>query len=128
MDGMKCYSLLLGARNTPAATARFSEDDDASIRSITFRHFPEGFTILNADGGWFDPSKKAFVDEQSRQILICTSQPQKLVAWCEELAVALKQDELLVVELGRAATFTAPVREKRNSSKEKRRHRASKIG
>ena len=104
---MRCYSLLLGAHNTPAATARFSAKDEARIRTITFRHFPQGFTILNADGGWFDPAKKVFVEEQSRQILICTSQPQKLAAWCEELAAALKQDELLVVSLGRAATFAA---------------------
>ena len=125
---MRCYSLLLGARNTPAATARFSADDEASIRTITFRHFPEGFTVLNADGGWFDPSKRSFVKEQSRQILICTSQPRKLAAWCEELAAALKQDELLVVELGRAATFTARGREKQNSLGGKRRHHAPKRG
>ena len=125
---MRCYSLLLGARNTPAATARFSADDEASIRTITFRHFPEGFTVLNADGGWFDPSKRSFVKEQSRQILICTSQLRKLAAWCEELAAALKQDELLVVELGRAATFTGRSREKQNSLGGKRRHHAPKRG
>ena len=102
---MKCFSLLLGARNTPSATARFSAEDDERLRSITFRHFPDGFTILNADGGWFDPVKKKFVDEQSRQILICTSQRRKLAAWCDELRSALKQDELLVVELGSAFTF-----------------------
>ncbi|HTO04213.1 MAG TPA: DUF3574 domain-containing protein [Opitutus sp.] len=117
---MRCFSLLLGARNTPAATARFSAKDEACIRMITFRHFPQGFTILNADGGWFDPSKKTFVEEQSRQILICTSEPRKLAAWCEELASALKQDELLVVELGRAATFTARTGRKRKSSRAQR--------
>lgn len=125
---MRCYSLLLGARNTPAATARFSAKDEASIRAITFRHFPDGFTILNADGGWFDPSKKNFVKEQSRQILICTWQPRKLAAWCAELATVLKQEELLVVELGRAATFTARVREKQNSTGRKGRYHAPDIG
>lgn len=109
--GMKCFSLLLGARNTPAATASFSAEDDERLRSITFRHFPDGFTILNADGGWFDPLKKAFVEEQSRQILICTSDSRKLAPWCEELRSALKQDELLVVELGNASTY--PVQQKK---------------
>ena len=109
---MKCFSLLLGARNTPAATARFSAEDDEGLRSITFRHFPDGFTILNADGGWFDPLNKVFVEEQSRQILICTSDARKLAPWCEELRSALKQDELLVVELGNASTYPVQ-REKR---------------
>lgn len=104
---MKCFSLLLGARNTPAATAKFSAKDEAGLREVTFRHFPEGFTILNADGGWFDPEKKKFIEEQSRQILICTSDSKKLAAWCDELRAELKQDELLVVELGRASTFPA---------------------
>ena len=114
-SGMKCYSLLLGARNTPAATARFSKEDEDRLRSVTFRHFPDGFTILNADGGWFDPLKKTFVKEESRQILICTSQPRKLAAWCEDLRKALKQDELLVVELGRASTFPAKVKSPRRA-------------
>jgi hypothetical protein len=104
---MKCFSLLLGARNTPAATSRFSAADEEQLRMVTFRHFPDGFTILNADGGWFDPVKKAFIKEQSRQILICTSEPRKLAAWCEELRTALKQDELLVIELGHASTFSS---------------------
>lgn len=102
---MKCYSLLLGARNTPAATQRFSRQDDASIRDITFRHFPEGFTVLNADGGWFDPSVKEFIEEESRQVLVCAADRRQLRAWCHELAAALKQKELLVVELGSATTY-----------------------
>ena len=102
---MKCYSLLLGARNTAAGNTTFSTTDDHRLREITFRHFPEGFTILNADGGWFDPQRKKFIEEQSRQILICAEQSRRLRPWCEELARMLAQDELLVVEHGRAATF-----------------------
>jgi hypothetical protein len=113
MIRMKCYSLLLGARNTPAATARFSAKDEKLLRNVTFRHFPNGFTILNADGGWFDPVKKTFIKEQSRQILVCTSEPKKLAAWCDELRTALKQDELLVMELGRASTYSAKGRSRR---------------
>lgn len=98
---MKCFSLILGARNTPAAKRRFLKKDDALIRELTARHFPEGFTILNADGGWFDPTKKEFVEESSRQILICADGLAAVKAWCAELAAALGQKELLVVELGK---------------------------
>ena len=102
---MRCYSLLLGARNTPARGKRFSRADDDIIREITFRHFPSGFTTLNADGGWFDPSTRKFLQEESRQILVCTDTAAALRRWCIELAQALQQQELLVVEVGSAVTF-----------------------
>lgn len=101
---LKCYSLLLGARNTPAAGKRFVRQDEERIREITFRHFPGGFTILNADGGWFDP-KGGFIAEESRQIIVCASHVTALRRWCDELARALRQKELLVVELGAASVF-----------------------
>lgn len=111
---MKCYSLLLGARNTPAHGKRFSQKDDALIREITFRHFPAGFTILNADGGWFDPVQRTFTEEESRQVLVCTNRASALRQWCAELAYALQQDELLVVEVGPAVQFRVrPNRERR---------------
>lgn len=102
---MHCFSLILGARNTPAAGRRFSKLDDEMLRELTARHFPDGFTILNADGGWFDPERRTFVEEAARQVLICTSDRQALGAWCAALARALHQKELLVVELGVARTF-----------------------
>lgn len=104
-DNMKCFSLLLGARNTPAAGARFSRADDETIRRITADHFPEGFTVLNADGAWFDPTNRKFVEEESRQIMVCASSRRPLRAWFEALATALRQDELLVVELGDATVL-----------------------
>ena len=100
-----CYSLVLGARNTPGARRRFSRRDDQLIRDITLRHFPDGFTILNADGGWFDPARGRFVEEESRQILVCPSRRGQLHRWCEDLATALHQHELLVMEVGRAVSF-----------------------
>lgn len=102
---MKCFSLILGARNTPSAGPHFTPADEELIRALTFRHFPDGFTILNADGGWFDPLRKAFVAEESRQILVCAKNRSALRAWCDDLARALQQKELLVVELGPAETF-----------------------
>lgn len=102
---MHCFSLILGARNTPAAGRRFSRKDDALIRDLTARHFPDGFTILNAEGGWFDPVRARFVEEEARQVLICTKNKKALRAWCAALAGALSQKELLVVELGVARTI-----------------------
>lgn len=107
---MKCYSLLLGARRTPAGRRQFAAVDEARVRDITRKHFPEGFTVLHADGGWFDPATARFVAEESRQILVCARSPRRLRAWCEELARALRQKELLVVELGPAMSFRRATR------------------
>jgi hypothetical protein len=116
---MHCFSLILGARNTPAAGRRFSRSDDEMIRELTARHFPDGFTILNADGGWFDPERRTFVEEAARQILICTADRRALGAWCAALASALHQRELLVVELGVARTFRYKASTARGSSSER---------
>jgi len=120
---MTCYSLLLGARNTPAHGKRFSAADDALIRDITFRHFPAGFTILNADGGWFDPNTRTFLQEESRQILVCTDSVIALRRWCIALARALQQKELLVVEVGRAVTIHVKFPRRRRSAIERERTR-----
>jgi hypothetical protein len=95
---MPCYSLLLGARN---ARRTFTKDDDARVRAITLRHFPTGFTILNCVGAGYDPARRRFVMEQSRQILVCTASMRRLRRWASELASALRQHELLVIQLGR---------------------------
>jgi hypothetical protein len=102
---MKCFSLILGARNTPAAGRHFSRADDQRIRDLTFRHFPGGFTILNADGGWFDPVRKAFLEEESRQILVAARRRADLRPWAAELAGTLQQKELFIVEIGPAYSF-----------------------
>jgi hypothetical protein len=104
---LKCFSLLLGARNTPRAGKKFSRADDRLIHAITFRHFPNGFTVLAAEGGWFDPTKKRFVAEQSRQILVTARSKASLRRWCGELSRILGQEELIVVELGPLSTFRA---------------------
>lgn len=84
---------------------RFLKKDDLRLRTLTARYFPAGFTILNAAGGWFDPKRKRFIEEEARQILICTADRRALRNWCRELADALHQRELLVVESGTARTF-----------------------
>ena len=105
MAAPKCFSLLLGARNTPSAGKLFTRADDEQIRSLTFRHFPSGFSILNASGGWFDPARSRFIEEDSRQILVCAASLRALRPWLDELAAALRQKELLVIEIGPATTF-----------------------
>lgn len=122
MPRLRCYSLLLGARNTPSAGRRFRAKDEEEIRRITFRHFPAGFTILNADGGWYDP-QRGFVAEDSRQILVCAPSLAATRAWTRELAAALAQKALLLVELGRAHAleFPAPSRLHRSRRRIRRR-------
>ena len=105
MSQLKCFSLLLGVRNTPGAGKTFTSKDDEKIRSLTFRHFPARFTSLNANGGWFDPVQKRFIEEESRQIMVCATGIRALKNWLEELAGLLKQKELLVIEVGAATTF-----------------------
>jgi hypothetical protein len=102
---MRCFSVILGARNTPKAGHKFARKDDELIRALTARFFPNGFTILNADGGWFDPRRAEFVEEEARQILVCTSDDRLLRDWCAAMAEALHQEECLVVELGIARSF-----------------------
>lgn len=113
---MRCYSLLLGARHTSARGPRFRGADDRRVREITQRHFPDGFTILKASGGWFDPGEKRFVAEESRQILVCAPRP-RLAPWCRELARVLRQKELLVVELGPPRRFHLGRRRSRKSKR-----------
>lgn len=103
---MKCFSLTVGARNTIAGGKRFLAADDATLRKITAGYFPEGFSILNVKGGWFDPEQNRFIKEESRQIWICTSKLKSVKHWAQALALALGQKELLLVELGRATRLT----------------------
>ncbi len=102
---MHSFSFMIGVRTTSSRGRRFSKQDDARLRELTAQYFPKGFTILNAAGGWFDPKRARFIEEESRQILICTEDRRALRAWCGELAKILHQQELLIVELGTALIF-----------------------
>lgn len=96
---MRCYSILVGARNSRRT---FSRRDDALVRNVTLRHFPTGFTILHSAGAGYDPQRRRFVMEQSRQILVSTDSAPKVRRCARALAAALQQYEVLVVTLGRA--------------------------
>jgi len=95
---MKAYSVLIGAPND---TRRFSPTAERRLQQITARHFPGGFTILDAKGAWYDPARRAFRREQARQIVVTTAQLRRLRPWCLELGAALNQKEILLLEAGR---------------------------
>jgi hypothetical protein len=105
---MKCFSVLVGAHGTRAAGRTFSSADDQLIQRITARHFRQGFTILEASGGWFDPEKQRFVQESSRQIIITAGSRRDLRQWLADLAHALGQKELILIEVGPAYRFRFP--------------------
>jgi hypothetical protein len=99
---MDCWSLLIGARKLRAKGRRFTPADDRLIEEITTRHFPDGFTILNAMGSWFDSKQRRLIKEESRQILIGDARPSDVRRWGFELGRALGQEEIVVVHLGKA--------------------------
>lgn len=99
-----CYSVLIGARNGPGH-GKFSKRRAQIVCDITARYFPEGSSILDAEGGWFDPERRIFVREESRQVLVCASSLKALRPWCAALSRALQQRELLVVRLGPATLY-----------------------
>lgn len=99
---MKCFALAIGARNS---RRRFSAADDRLLQATTERYFPNGFTVMETNGGWFDPKQKRFIKEESRHITVQAPHVRALKEWCRELAKALSQTELLVIETGVARTF-----------------------
>ena len=99
---MQCWSLLIGARSLRTNARRFSRADDCLIQEITTRHFPAGFTILNAVGGWFDSARRRFIHEESRQVMIVGATPAQVRRWCHELGRALEQEEIVVIRSGTA--------------------------
>jgi hypothetical protein len=96
------WSLFLGARRLRPGVRRFSAADDRRLQEITTKHFPAGYTILGAAGGWYDPSTRRFVREESRQILIASASAAQVRRWARVLGAAFKQKELMLVETGRA--------------------------
>ena len=113
MASGKCWSLMVGSRSLARKRRTFAPADDRHLREITTRHFPTGYTILHADGGWFDPARGKFVREESRQVLICSAELAAVRRWAQELGAALQQKELLVVELGRAVRWRVRPRARR---------------
>jgi hypothetical protein len=93
---------MVGSRSISKRTRAFPPADDRVLQAITTRHFPKGFTILHAAGGWFDPDTMKFVREESRQVLICSASLAAVRKWAQELGAALRQKELLVIEVGQA--------------------------
>jgi hypothetical protein len=101
---MKSYSLLVGSNNR---RGYFARGDERQLREITARHFPTGFTILNAKGSWYDATSRTYRNEEAREVVICTGNTAtaRVHAWCRELGRALRQKELLLIEVGRVRRF-----------------------
>jgi hypothetical protein len=121
---MRCFSLLLGARNTGSSNGRFLRRDSARVQLITARHFPKGFTVLKSSGAWYDPQSKRFQIEDSRQIIICGATLVAIRNWALELAEALSQKELIVMESGIARPIR-PRRHKTDRARGEMRRKAS---
>lgn len=101
---MKCYSLSIGSETT-GGRRRFTRAADRLVQAITQQHFPDGFTIVEAAGGWFDPQRGRFLREESRQVIVSADRVTRLHPWCAQLAEVLHQKELLVIELGPRLRF-----------------------
>jgi hypothetical protein len=101
-----CFSILIGASNASTG-GKFSRQRENLIREITKHYFPEGSSILNAEGSWLDAKKRKYVREEARQILVCAATRRELTPLCKALITALKQRELLIVQLGPASVFPA---------------------
>jgi hypothetical protein len=95
---------MIGARHW-RGRRRFSRTADALILVVTRKYFPDGFTVTRTTGGWFDPARRKFVREESRQVTVAAPGPGSLRAWCGELAARLRQREVVVLELGRLRRF-----------------------
>jgi hypothetical protein len=102
----RLWSLLLGARRLRPGVRRFSRADDALLQKITTEHFPGGYTILEAAGGWFDPKHRRFIREESRQILVNSDSRSAIQHWARALGRAFSQQELLVCQFGQAHRIT----------------------
>jgi hypothetical protein len=97
---MKTYSVIIGAR-TVGRSARLRPAHDRLLRQITRQHFPTGFTILNARGGWWNPVRHRFEEEESREVRVLAASLGKVRVWADSLRRALQQKEVFIIELGR---------------------------
>ena len=94
-----CWSILIGARRI-GSRSTFSRTDDRRLQAITAKHFPAGYTVLEASGGWYDSSIRKFVREDSRQVLVTSASIRAVEQWARALGTAFRQKELLLVKLG----------------------------
>jgi hypothetical protein len=50
------------------------------VAHVIAEGFPEGFTVTDGDGSWFDPKTKSMIHEESKIVLIVTKQSPGLSA------------------------------------------------
>ncbi len=98
---MKTYSLLVGSRAL-SGNAKFQSHQDKLLQDTTREHFPGGFTILRARGGWWNSTTKRFETEESREVRVVTSRYQAVARWARAIGAVLGQREVILTESGRA--------------------------
>ena len=103
------WSVLVGARQLPGGR-RFTRADERRLQEITAAHFPAGYTILEARGGWFDPARRRFVREPSREILVTSGSLRQVRAWSRALGRALRQKEMILTRVGVVRRIRIPTR------------------
>lgn len=96
---MKTYSLLVGAR-AAFNSGEFSPAQERLLLNVTREHFPQGFTLLRARGGWWNPDAQRFEREESREVRVVCSAYRPVLAWARGVCTALKQKEVLITEIG----------------------------
>lgn len=101
MRKIRCWSLLIGSQRVGHGPS-FRKAHEQLIQRLTAGHFPNGYTILAAQGGWYDPARRRFIREATRQVLVTASSVARVRAWARALGRALRQKETLLVELGPA--------------------------
>jgi hypothetical protein len=107
---IRSWSVLVGSRSGERR-GKFSRSDDEAVQRVTTECFPEGYTILRSTGGWFDPQKRRFIREESRQVIVCASHTPLVLRWARKLGKVLKQKELLVVEHGQVMSVVVQSQE-----------------
>src|SRR5215216_4138391 len=94
----ECYAVLIGSRRGRG----FSKRDERELQTITRKYFPEGFTIIETQGGWWNAETATFVRETSRQIQVCSQKRKRVNTWAQALGRKLDQKEILLVKVGSA--------------------------
>lgn len=80
----------------------FGAANERLVHEITRKHFPDGYSVVHLQGGWYDPAAQSFVREQSRQIMVRSSSRLFATRWARELGNALHQREVVLLRMGSA--------------------------
>jgi hypothetical protein len=66
------------------------EWSDFAAKTIA-ENFPDGFTVTDGEGAWFDPKTKSMVHEETKIVLVATKQSPGLAARLSHVMDAYKR-------------------------------------